>query len=182
MMVADRARTRHLYFLHACVVHVGYPVLVYKYTHTYLLYTSGIQVGYPVLVRPSYVLSGAAMNVVRSEAELKGFLDMAVDVSEDAPVVISKFMQGAEEIDIDAISGRCICIPREPLPQQRLPLLSLSLSPAVTIATIEREGESERARASERERAGREGGREGDRQTDRKTAKLTSERPQTTAR
>ena len=128
MMVADRARTRHLYFLHACVVHVGCPVLVYAYTQLYVLYTYGIQVGYPVLVRPSYVLSGAAMNVVRSEAELKGFLDMAVDVSEDAPVVISKFMQGAEEIDIDAISGRCICVPREPLPQQRLPLLSLSLS------------------------------------------------------
>jgi len=55
-------------------------------------------------VRPSYVLSGAAMNVVRSEGELKGFLDMAVEVSDDAPVVISKYMEGAEEIDIDAVS------------------------------------------------------------------------------
>ena len=64
------------------------------------------KVGYPVLVRPSYVLSGAAMNVVRSEEELKGFLDMAVDVSDDAPVVISKFLDGAEEIDIDAIADK----------------------------------------------------------------------------
>ena len=64
------------------------------------------KVGYPVLVRPSYVLSGAAMNVVRSEGELKGFLDMAVEVSDDAPVVISKFMEGAEEIDIDAVSDK----------------------------------------------------------------------------
>jgi len=64
------------------------------------------KVGYPVLVRPSYVLSGAAMNIVRSEAELKGFLDLAVDVSEDAPVVISKFIEGSEEIDIDAIANK----------------------------------------------------------------------------
>jgi len=64
------------------------------------------KVGYPVLVRPSYVLSGAAMNVVRSEEELKGFLDMAVEVSEDAPVVISKFIDGAEEIDIDAVAHK----------------------------------------------------------------------------
>ncbi|KAJ1476295.1 hypothetical protein T484DRAFT_1825410 [Baffinella frigidus] len=53
------------------------------------------KVGYPVLVRPSYVLSGAAMNVVRNEEELKGFLDLAVEVSDKAPVVISKFMEGS---------------------------------------------------------------------------------------
>mmetsp|Transcript_34549 Transcript_34549/g.108292 ORF Transcript_34549/g.108292 Transcript_34549/m.108292 type:complete len:1540 (-) Transcript_34549:78-4697(-) len=64
------------------------------------------KVGYPVLVRPSYVLSGAAMNVVRSEAELKKFLDMAVEVSEDAPVVITKFIEGAEEVDIDAVADK----------------------------------------------------------------------------
>ena len=62
------------------------------------------KVGYPVLVRPSYVLSGAAMNVVRSEAELKNFLDMAVEVSQDQPVVISKFIEGSEEIDVDAVA------------------------------------------------------------------------------
>ena len=68
------------------------------------------KVGYPVLVRPSYVLSGAAMNVVRSESELKGFLDMAVEVSDDAPVVISKFLEGAEEIDIDAVADKGVVI------------------------------------------------------------------------
>lgn len=57
-----------------------------------------------MLVRPSYVLSGAAMNVVRSEAELKNFLDMAVEVSQDQPVVISKFIEGSEEIDVDAVA------------------------------------------------------------------------------
>ena len=62
------------------------------------------RVGYPVLVRPSYVLSGAAMNVVRSEAELRGFLEMAADVSEDHPVVITKFIEGAEEIDVDGVA------------------------------------------------------------------------------
>lgn len=62
------------------------------------------KVGYPVLVRPSYVLSGAAMNVVRSEAELKRFLDMATEVSADKPVVISKFIEGSEEIDIDGVA------------------------------------------------------------------------------
>mmetsp|Transcript_8150 Transcript_8150/g.18911 ORF Transcript_8150/g.18911 Transcript_8150/m.18911 type:complete len:1493 (+) Transcript_8150:195-4673(+) len=64
------------------------------------------KVGYPVLVRPSYVLSGAAMNVVRNEEELKGFLDLAVEVSDKAPVVISKFMEGSEEIDIDAVANK----------------------------------------------------------------------------
>lgn len=62
------------------------------------------RVGYPVLVRPSYVLSGAAMNVVRSEAELRGFLEMATDVSDDHPVVITKFIEGAEEIDVDGVA------------------------------------------------------------------------------
>jgi hypothetical protein len=62
------------------------------------------RVGYPVLVRPSYVLSGAAMNVVRSEPELRGFLEMAADVSDDHPVVITKFIEGAEEIDVDGVA------------------------------------------------------------------------------
>eukprot|EP00292_Cryptomonas_paramecium_P002121 CAMPEP_0113723046 /NCGR_PEP_ID=MMETSP0038_2-20120614/38155_1 /TAXON_ID=2898 /ORGANISM="Cryptomonas paramecium" /LENGTH=1511 /DNA_ID=CAMNT_0000652491 /DNA_START=53 /DNA_END=4585 /DNA_ORIENTATION=- /assembly_acc=CAM_ASM_000170 len=61
-------------------------------------------VGYPVLVRPSYVLSGAAMNVVRTAGELRGFLEMAADVSDDHPVVITKFIEGAEEIDVDAVA------------------------------------------------------------------------------
>ena len=62
------------------------------------------RVGYPVLVRPSYVLSGAAMNVVWSEAELEGYLSEAVQVSSEFPVVITKFMEGAVEIDVDAVA------------------------------------------------------------------------------
>eukprot|EP01134_Creolimax_fragrantissima_P006085 CFRG6085T1 len=62
------------------------------------------RVGYPCLIRPSYVLSGAAMNVARSKQELEQFLNMASDVSPEHPVVISKFMQNAKEIDIDAVA------------------------------------------------------------------------------
>jgi carbamoyl-phosphate synthase large subunit len=68
-------------------------------------------VGYPVLVRPSYVLSGAAMNVVSNEAELEQYLTLAVEVSKSHPVVVSKFIEGAKEIEIDAVAkkGEIIC-------------------------------------------------------------------------
>ncbi|GMM34488.1 carbamoyl-phosphate synthase (glutamine-hydrolyzing) [Saccharomycopsis crataegensis] len=62
------------------------------------------KVGFPVLVRPSYVLSGAAMSVIRNEGELEAKLLNAAKVSPDHPVVISKFIQGAQEIDIDAVA------------------------------------------------------------------------------
>lgn len=64
------------------------------------------QVGYPVLVRPSYVLSGAAMTVIRSKDELKDKLEAASDVSPDHPVVISKFIEGAQEIDVDGVASQ----------------------------------------------------------------------------
>lgn len=63
------------------------------------------RVGYPVLVRPSYVLSGAAMNVVHSADDLARYLLEAADVSKEHPVVISKFIQGSREIDFDAIAN-----------------------------------------------------------------------------
>ena len=62
------------------------------------------EVGYPVLVRPSYVLSGAAMNVCYSDEELDRFLNMATEVSKDYPVVVSQFMQDTKEIEFDAVS------------------------------------------------------------------------------
>lgn len=62
-------------------------------------------VGYPVLVRPSYVLSGAAMTVIRTEEELEEKLVAASSVSPDHPVVITKFIEGAQEIDVDAVSS-----------------------------------------------------------------------------
>ena len=63
-------------------------------------------VGYPVLLRPSYVLSGAAMNIVSNEAELDHFLKLAIKVSKDHPIVISEFIQSAKEIEIDAVADK----------------------------------------------------------------------------
>ncbi len=62
------------------------------------------KVGYPVLVRPSYVLSGAAMNVCYDEEELERFLQMASEVSKEYPVVVSQFMQNTKEIEFDAVA------------------------------------------------------------------------------
>jgi carbamoyl-phosphate synthase large subunit len=66
--------------------------------------TFASNVRYPVLIRPSYVLSGAAMSIALSKEELKEYLKIASEVSEDHPVVISKFITGAKEIEIDAVA------------------------------------------------------------------------------
>ncbi|ETD21361.1 MULTISPECIES: carbamoyl-phosphate synthase (glutamine-hydrolyzing) large subunit [Prevotellaceae] len=62
------------------------------------------RVGFPVLVRPSYVLSGAAMNICSNKEELERFLQLAANVSEDHPVVVSKFIENAKEIEMDAVA------------------------------------------------------------------------------
>ena len=62
------------------------------------------EVGFPVLVRPSYVLSGAAMNVCYDEEKLRHFLSLAAEVSQEHPVVISQFMQRCKEIEFDAVA------------------------------------------------------------------------------
>lgn len=62
------------------------------------------EVGYPVLVRPSYVLSGAAMNVCSNDEELERFLKLAANVSQKHPVVISSFIENAKEIELDAVA------------------------------------------------------------------------------
>ena len=62
------------------------------------------RVGFPVLVRPSYVLSGAAMNICSNKEELVRFLQLAANVSEDHPVVVSKFIENAKEIEMDAVA------------------------------------------------------------------------------
>ncbi len=64
------------------------------------------EVGYPVLVRPSYVLSGAAMNVCYNDEQLERFLEMATEVSKDYPVVVSQFMQDTKEIEFDAVADK----------------------------------------------------------------------------
>ncbi|MBI9063990.1 MAG: carbamoyl-phosphate synthase (glutamine-hydrolyzing) large subunit [Marinilabiliaceae bacterium] len=64
------------------------------------------EVGFPVLVRPSYVLSGAAMNVVSNKDELEHFLTLAANVSKEFPVVVSEFIEQAKEIEIDAVADK----------------------------------------------------------------------------
>jgi carbamoyl-phosphate synthase large subunit len=63
-------------------------------------------VGYPVLIRPSYVLSGAAMNVVSNPDQLEHFLEMASNVSKEHPVVVTEFIEQAKEIEIDAVANK----------------------------------------------------------------------------
>ncbi len=64
------------------------------------------RIGFPVLIRPSYVLSGAAMNVVSNNEELDHFLELAANVSKQYPVVVSEFIEHAKEIEIDAVARK----------------------------------------------------------------------------
>ncbi|GAG41295.1 unnamed protein product, partial [marine sediment metagenome] len=64
------------------------------------------KVGYPILIRPSYVLSGAAMNVVFNDDDLETYINAASFVSPEHPVVISKFIENAKEIEIDAVANK----------------------------------------------------------------------------
>jgi carbamoyl-phosphate synthase large subunit len=68
------------------------------------IYAFADKVGFPLLIRPSYVLSGAAMNVVSNRDELEGFLTLATDVSKQHPVVVTEFIENAKEIEIDAVA------------------------------------------------------------------------------
>ncbi|XP_060733101.1 carbamoyl-phosphate synthase [ammonia], mitochondrial [Tachysurus vachellii] len=67
-------------------------------------FTFAGQVGYPCLLRPSYVLSGSAMNVAYGDEEMKRFLEEATQVSQEHPVVITKFIRGAREVEVDAVA------------------------------------------------------------------------------
>ena len=68
------------------------------------IYSFVDEVGFPVLIRPSYVLSGAAMNVVSNKDQLEHFLNLAANVSKEHPVVVSEFIEQAKEIEIDAVA------------------------------------------------------------------------------
>jgi carbamoyl-phosphate synthase large subunit len=68
------------------------------------------KIGYPVIVRPSYVLSGSAMRVAYDEVSLDNFLKLAAKVSRDQPVVISKFIEGAKEVEADGVSDGETCL------------------------------------------------------------------------
>ena len=67
-------------------------------------------VGFPVLVRPSFVLSGAAMRVASDETQLKNYLGLAADVADDKPVVVTKFILGAKEIEFDAVANEGVIL------------------------------------------------------------------------
>lgn len=69
------------------------------------------EIGYPLVVRPSYVLGGRAMEIVYGEDELRNYMDSAVKVSNDSPVLLDRFLNDAIEVDVDAISdGKDVCI------------------------------------------------------------------------
>jgi carbamoyl-phosphate synthase large subunit len=68
------------------------------------IYKFADEVGFPLLIRPSYVLSGAAMNVVSNRGELEGFLTLATNVSKQHPVVVTEFIENAKEVEIDAVA------------------------------------------------------------------------------
>ncbi|ODV85084.1 hypothetical protein CANARDRAFT_28799 [[Candida] arabinofermentans NRRL YB-2248] len=100
----DKAEDRHKFSSILDSINVDQPAWK-ELTSIEEAETFANEVGYPVLVRPSYVLSGAAMSVIRSQSELEEKLTNAANVSSDHPVVISKFIEGAEEIDIDAVAS-----------------------------------------------------------------------------
>ncbi|MFN8256554.1 MAG: carbamoyl-phosphate synthase (glutamine-hydrolyzing) large subunit [Bacteroidales bacterium] len=99
----DRAENRHKFSMMLDALEIDQPV--WKELTSMEEITQFVnKVGFPVLIRPSYVLSGAAMNVVSNSQELEHFLKLAVKVSKQYPVVVSQFIEQAKEIEIDAVA------------------------------------------------------------------------------
>jgi carbamoyl-phosphate synthase large subunit len=99
----DRAENRHK-FSHMCdMLSVDQPKWK-ELSSTDDIFEFVDKIGFPVLIRPSYVLSGAAMNVVSNRNELSHFLDLATQVSKQYPVVVSEFIENAKEIEMDAVA------------------------------------------------------------------------------
>ena len=65
----------------------------------------GADVGYPLVVRPSYVLGGRAMEIVHSDEDLAAYMDAAINVSNDSPVLLDRFLDLATEVDVDMPSA-----------------------------------------------------------------------------
>ena len=100
----DRAEDRHKFSSMCDMLGIDQPR--WKELRTFDEIDSFIEeIGFPVLIRPSYVLSGAAMNVVSNRSELVHFLELAASVSKDHPVVVSEFIEYAKEIEIDAVAS-----------------------------------------------------------------------------
>jgi carbamoyl-phosphate synthase large subunit len=98
----DRAEDRHVFSKLLDELQVDQPQWT-EVTSWIEAKKRAAKMGYPVLVRPSYVLSGAAMRIAPDEASLEKFLKKAADISSDHPVVISKFIENAREIEIDGV-------------------------------------------------------------------------------
>ena len=101
----DKAEDRHLFSKLLDTLDIEQPAWAELTTHAAAAKTAQ-KIGYPILVRPSYVLSGAAMKVAYDERSLIEFLKRATDVSSDRPVVISKFIENAREIEIDGVANK----------------------------------------------------------------------------
>ena len=100
----DRAEDRHKFSSMCDMLGVDQPR--WRELRTFGEIDSFIEeIGFPVLIRPSYVLSGAAMNVVSNRSELVHFLELAASVSKEHPVVVSEFIEYAKEIEIDAVAS-----------------------------------------------------------------------------
>jgi carbamoyl-phosphate synthase large subunit len=101
----DRAEDRHKFSSMLDELHIDQPrwkeLTTLDEIHQFIE-----TVGFPVLVRPSYVLSGAAMNVCSNDAELEQFLNLAAEVSKKHPVVVSEFIVDAKEIEMDAVANK----------------------------------------------------------------------------
>ncbi len=99
----DRAENRHKFSAMLDKIGVDQPEWK-ELSSIEDIFTFTEKVGFPVLIRPSYVLSGAAMNVVSNKEELEHFLKLATQVSKQYPVVVSKFLLNAKEIEMDAVA------------------------------------------------------------------------------
>ena len=100
----DRAENRHKFSSMLDELGIDQPRWQ-ELTSTEEIFGFVDRIGFPVLVRPSYVLSGAAMNVVSNRNELTHFLELAARVSKQYPVVVSEFIENAKEIEVDAVAS-----------------------------------------------------------------------------
>ncbi len=99
----DRAENRHKFSQMCDTLNIDQPKWK-ELSSIDDIYEFVDRIGFPVLIRPSYVLSGAAMNVVSNRNELSHFLELAAQVSKQYPVVVSEFIENAKEIEIDAVA------------------------------------------------------------------------------